>query len=100
MRAKSKRVLSLFLILCLLITSASCRKKSKKQSAETVQEQDPYFQASVKEIRIEPKFEKKVRAFTPNKAKIVGSSVVSSYEVIYEYSDGKNILTLKKGIGQ
>ena len=86
MRAKSKRVLSLFLILCLLITSASCHKKSKKQSAETVQEQDPYFQASVKEIRIEPKFEKKVRAFTPNKAKIVGSSVVSSYEVIYEYS--------------
>lgn len=89
---KAKRFLSLLLIICLLITSVSCHK-TKKTNSETVKPEDPFFQASVEEIRFEPKFTGKVQLFSQESAKIIGNTIVTSYEVLYEYpSDVKQML--------
>ena len=84
MRAKSKRCFSFLMILCLLLTTVSCGKK-KVSHNETVKESDPFFQSSAKEIHIEPELKGKVQSFVQHVSEIVGNSVVSSYEIIYEF---------------
>ncbi|MBP5417005.1 MAG: extracellular solute-binding protein [Clostridiales bacterium] len=90
MRVKCKRILALLLIICLSITSVSCHKSTKKNTSETVKEQDPFFQTTVKEIRIEPEIDRKIQYFEQRHATIAGNSVIASYEVLYEYSPEMN----------
>jgi hypothetical protein len=85
MRSKCKRILSALLITGILFSVCSCKKK--KQQEDIVKENDPYYQATVTDVGLDPEMRKGSLYFEESGAQIIGHSVVSSYEILHDYPE-------------
>ncbi len=86
MRSKCKRFLAVLLVMCLTLSVCSCKKK-KKLKEDTVKDSDPYYQATVTEVGLDPEIRMGVLYFEESGARIIGHSVVSYYEILRDYPE-------------
>ena len=71
------------LAVSMVLPLCACKKKSGKKSRK-VSENDPYFNVEEHEIKLDLDADKKVEYQSLNNPKIIGNSIVASYDINYE----------------
>ncbi len=71
------------LAVSMVLPLCACKKKSGKKS-QKVSENDPYFNVEEHEIKLDLDADKKVEYQSLNNPKIIGNSIVASYDINYE----------------
>ena len=71
------------LAVSMVLPLCACKKKSGKKS-QKVSENDPYFNVEEHEIQLKLDADKKIEYKSLNNPKIIGNSIVASYDINYE----------------